>query len=96
MPVADTAEDSIRVFLSANADELRLGVSDENLKVIQDVSTPVRRIVRFQQVQDGIPVFGGIVTVQLDKNNQVETTRPGPRASSPGRPTDGRYEDDTR
>ena len=57
MPVADTAEDSIRVFLSANADELRLGVSDENLKVIQDVSTPVRRIVRFQRDAGWDPSF---------------------------------------
>lgn len=71
LPSADTMEESIKAFLRANADELSFRVSDEDLRVIQDVSTPVRRIVRFQQLQDGIPVFGAIVMVQLDKNNRV-------------------------
>lgn len=72
LPTADTVEDSIKAFLHTNADELSFKVSDENLSVIQDVSTPVRRIVRFQQLQDRVPVFGAIVTVQLDKANRVK------------------------
>ena len=72
MPVADTPEDSIKAFLHANADELHFWVSDENLKVIQDVETSSRRIIRYQQLHDGIPVFGATVIAQLDKSNRVK------------------------
>lgn len=72
MPLADTPEDSIKAFLHANADELHFWVSDENLKVIQDVETSSRRIIRYQQLHDGIPVFGAIVIVQLDRSNRVK------------------------
>lgn len=71
MPLADTPEDSIKAFLHANADELHFWVSDENLKVIQDVEISSRRIIRHQQLHDGIPIFGATVIVQLDKSNRV-------------------------
>lgn len=71
LPSADTMEDSIKTFLDSNADELRLGIGTKDLEVIQDVSTRTRRVVRFQQLQDGIPVFGAVVMVQLDKSDRV-------------------------
>jgi hypothetical protein len=74
LPQADTTEDAIKGFLQQNADELRLPLDfrRHDLRVIQDVKTPVRRVVRLQQTQDGIPVFGAIMTVQLDKNQRVK------------------------
>ena len=72
MPLTDTPEDSIKAFLRANADELQFWVSDENLKVIQDIETSSRRIIRYQQLHDGIPVFDATVIVQLDKSNRVK------------------------
>jgi len=50
LPKADTPEESIKAFLHENADELHFWVTDENLKVIKDVSTHSRRVVRYQQL----------------------------------------------
>jgi hypothetical protein len=72
LPLADTTEDAIKRFLHENADELHFWVGDENLKVTQDVQTASRRVVRYQQLHDGIPVFGTTVVVRLDKSNRIK------------------------
>lgn len=74
----------VRAFLQQNSADVKVDASVENLELIQDVSTPARRILRFQQKADGIPVFNGVVIAQLDSENrvrQIDVQQP-----VPGRP----------
>lgn len=71
LPEADSVESSVRAFLLENADELNLKVVDKDLKVVQDVSTPVRRVIRIQQLHDGVPIFGAEIMVQIDNSGRV-------------------------
>lgn len=72
LPLTDNAENSIKAFLKENSDELQLQLDEKDLKVIKDVQTPIRRVVRYQQMHEGIPVFGATIMVQLDKSNRVK------------------------
>lgn len=65
-------EHSVKTFLQNNSKDLGFVPSSENLKIIQNVSTPTRRIIRFQQLNDGKPVLDSTMTVQLDRNNKVK------------------------
>ncbi len=71
LPFGDTTDGPVKGFLFENADELNLNISYENLQLVDDTPTPARRVVRFQQLHDGIPVFGAFVMVQLDRDNRV-------------------------
>ena len=71
LPKTDAIEDSIKKFLHNNAEELSFKIKDEDLKVIHDVSTPTKRVLRFQQFLEGIPIYGAKVMVQLDRNNRI-------------------------
>lgn len=71
LPVGDTAQDSVKSFLFANADELGLSMKDSDLKTVQDVATPTGRVIRFQQLQDGIPIFGTEILVTLDNASRL-------------------------
>ncbi|MFX0023529.1 MAG: M36 family metallopeptidase [Candidatus Hermodarchaeota archaeon] len=71
LPKKDKIEDSIKEFLHNNAEELSFKIKNEDLKVIQDVSTPTKRILRFQQYLEGIPIYGAKLGVHLDKNSRI-------------------------
>ena len=73
LPSSDTGDvvERIKGFLRENAGDLKLSAQLE-LELIQDISTPARRIVRLQQKVNGVPVHGGIIVVQLDSQEQVK------------------------
>lgn len=78
-PLPDVVEDDasrgdvIKSFLYANADDLSLKTIDyQDLRLFQDVSSPVRRVVRYQQYKDELPVFGATLTVQVDTDGAVK------------------------
>ena len=59
-------------FFKSSSDEFA-GIPDpENLKMIQNVSTPTRKIIRYQQLQDTIPILDSYVVTQLDKTGKVK------------------------
>jgi Fungalysin metallopeptidase (M36)/Fungalysin/Thermolysin Propeptide Motif len=72
LPAGDTAEDSVRALLAQNSDELGLKADENNLKLTQDIATPTGRVVRFQQLHDGIPVLDSTVLVQVDNANRAK------------------------
>jgi hypothetical protein len=72
LPVGDSIEDSIKAFLHTNSRDLGEVPDPENLKIIQEVSTPTRKVVRFQQQQNNIPVLYTNIVVQLDKSNRIK------------------------
>ncbi len=72
LPTRDSAKDSVRAFLEQNSDELGLKADEINLKLIQEVATPTGRVVRFQQMHQGVPVVDSTVVVQMDKANRVK------------------------
>lgn len=72
LPAGDTAEVSVRAFLEQSSDELELKADEKSLKLTQDVTTPTGRVVRFQQMHEGIPVVDASIVVQLDKSNRVK------------------------
>lgn len=65
-------EDSVKTFLQDNSKQLGNIPPIENLKIIQDLPTLTRRILRFQQLHDGKPVLDSTMTVQLDKNKRIK------------------------
>jgi hypothetical protein len=71
LPVADTAEDMVKSFLFANADELGLAMQANDLNKIQDVATPTGRVVQFEQMHDGIRILGTEIQVRLDGSSRV-------------------------
>jgi hypothetical protein len=73
LPAGDTAEDSVRAFLEQSGDELALKADKKSLKLTQEVTTPTGRVVRFQQLHEGIPVVDSSVVVQVDKANRVKS-----------------------
>jgi Zn-dependent metalloprotease len=64
-------EDRVRAFLTSHSDELQLQADSKDLILIQNVTTPTRRILRYQQTRDGIPIDGGVVLVQLDLEDYI-------------------------
>jgi hypothetical protein len=67
----DTIAPAVRAFLKANADQTGLRADENSLKVVQEVSTPINRVVHFQQLHEGIPVIDTSVVVQVDEANRV-------------------------
>ena len=72
LPAADTAVDAVRAFLSQHSEELGLRADEKSLQMIQNVSTPVRRVVRYQQCHEGIPLVDRAVVVQIDQAGRVK------------------------
>jgi Zn-dependent metalloprotease len=72
LPVFDIERDSIKAFLFANADDLSLAMQPKDLNKIQDVETPTGRVMRYQQMQDGIPILGTEIQVRLDRASRVK------------------------
>jgi hypothetical protein len=62
----------VKNFLKENASDLGLDATAENLELIQDVNTPTRRILRFQEKIDDVPIFEGVVIVQVDNESRVQ------------------------
>lgn len=59
-------------FFKSSSDEFG-GIPDpDNLKMIQNISTPTRKIIRYQQLQDTIPILDSYVVTQLDKADKVK------------------------
>jgi len=63
---------AVRAFLQANADQTGLRADESTLSLMDEVSTPVRRVVRFQRLHEGIPVLDSSVIVQVDDANRVK------------------------
>jgi Zn-dependent metalloprotease len=72
LPVFDTTGYPLKAFLFANAEELSLSKQVNDLNKIQDVETPTGRVVRFEQMKDGIPIFGTEVQIRLDRSSRVK------------------------
>lgn len=70
LPQGDDLESTVRGFLQSHAAELDLQADSTNLRLLQAVATPTRRILRFEQTVSGIPVLGSTVLVQLDEKAQ--------------------------
>jgi Fungalysin metallopeptidase (M36)/Peptidase propeptide and YPEB domain/Fungalysin/Thermolysin Propeptide Motif len=62
---------AVRAFLQANADQTGMRADESSLKVVQEVSTEINRVVHFQQMHEGIPVIDTSVVVQVDDANRV-------------------------
>jgi hypothetical protein len=69
-PRADAADvgpgGRVKEFLVEHADELRLPGAEE-LREVHSAGTPLGRVVRFQQMHDGLPVLGTEVLVAVDQ-----------------------------
>ena len=64
--------DAIISFLKSRSEEFG-GIPDpEDLKMTQNVSTPTRTVVRYQQLQNKIPILDSYVVTQLDKTGKVK------------------------
>jgi hypothetical protein len=68
----DTIAPAVRAFLKANADQTGLRADESSLEVVQEVSTPINRVVHFQQMHEGIPVVDTSIVVQVDDANRVK------------------------
>jgi hypothetical protein len=70
LPRADVADaaagDRVKQFLVENADELRLPGA-EALREVHSAGTPLGRVVRYQQVHDGLPILDTEVVVATDQ-----------------------------
>jgi Zn-dependent metalloprotease len=65
--VADAAAgDRVKQFLVEHADELRLPGA-EALREVHSAGTPLGRVVRYQQVHDGLPILDTEVLVATDQ-----------------------------
>ena len=64
--------DAIINFFKSSSDEFGEIPDPDNLKMIQNVSTPTRKIIRYQQLQDTIPILDSYVVTQLDKAGKVK------------------------
>ena len=64
--------DAIITFLKSRSEEFG-GIPDpEDLKMTQNVSTPTRTVIRYQQLQNKIPILDSYVVTQLDKTGKVK------------------------
>src|SRR6476620_3847281 len=66
------AGDAIISFLKSRSEEFG-GIPDpEDLKMTQNVSTPTRTVIRYQQLKNKIPILDSYVVTQLDKTGEVK------------------------
>lgn len=69
-PMAVT-EESARQFLSAQAALLKLDASLPGIVSAGDRNTPMGPVYEFVQRVDGIPVYGGVLTVHFNRDGRV-------------------------
>lgn len=67
----DESVDPVRSFLEARSGELGLRTDESSLRRTKDDVTPIRRVVHYQQLHEGIPVIDTDVVVQIDHSNRV-------------------------
>jgi Zn-dependent metalloprotease len=63
--------DRVRSFLASRSHDLPIGAWAVDLRLIDQVTTPIRRILRYEQTRNGVPIVGAIVLVQLDLADNV-------------------------
>ena len=64
-------EESARQFLSAQAALLKLDASLPGIVSAGDRNTPMGPVYEFVQRVDGIPVYGGVLTVHFNRDGRV-------------------------
>ena len=67
----ESSEASARQFLSAQAALLKVDPSLPGFVLASDRSTPMGRVYAFMQTADGVPVHGGELKVQFDRDGHV-------------------------
>ncbi len=67
-----TQENVVRDYLSANEATAYLQDGDSNLRLVEVKSGLASTTTRFQQTIDGIPVYGGFVTVNQGPNGEFQ------------------------
>lgn len=74
LPISDSGkvDDAIVNFLRSSSDEFGGIPNPENLELTQNVSTPTRKIIRYQQLHDKIPILDSYVVAQLDKAGKIK------------------------
>jgi hypothetical protein len=75
------ARDAARRALAKEGDEL--GIDAGHLQIVDTDRSPGGRVVRFQQLFDGVPVFDGQTVVSLGDGNQVDLVLGAAAASAP-------------
>lgn len=68
----DTIAPAVRAFLKANTDQTGLRADENSLQLVQEVTTPINRVVHFQQMHEGIPVVDTSIVVQVDDSNRIK------------------------
>ncbi|HEX8187669.1 MAG TPA: M36 family metallopeptidase [Pyrinomonadaceae bacterium] len=63
---------TVQSFLRANSDAIGMSADATSLRPLQEVSTPIGHVVRFQRLHDGIPVVDASVVVHVDEENKVK------------------------
>lgn len=66
-----TPEETVRAFLIKNEKILKVKAGTGELKLIQEVESPIGRHLHFQQYINHIPVFGGIIAVHFDRYGKI-------------------------
>jgi Zn-dependent metalloprotease len=69
-PIAVTVE-SARQFLSAQAALFKLDASLPGITSAGDRNTPMGPVYEFVQTVDGVPVYGGVLTVHFNRDGRV-------------------------
>ena len=72
LSASSDVQDAIIGFLKSSSDESGGIPQPENLELTQNVTTPTRKIIRYQQSQDKIPILDSYVVTQLDKEGKVK------------------------
>ena len=72
LPVSDPDEGAIIDFLQSRSVDFGGVPPPQNLELTQNVSTPTRRVIRFRQLQDQIPVVDSYVVAQVDKMGRAK------------------------
>jgi hypothetical protein len=77
----------VQAFLRANSDATGMSADDASLRPLQEVATPIGRVVRFQRLHEGIPVVDASVIVHVDEDSRVKQIDLGdtPQAVAPSR-----------
>ncbi|HSD57830.1 MAG TPA: M36 family metallopeptidase [Methanotrichaceae archaeon] len=61
----------MKAFLIDHAVDLSLAMSAKDLQTIKETTTPTGSVHRFQQLKDGIPVYGTEILVRLDNSKRI-------------------------
>jgi hypothetical protein len=74
LPITDsgTVDNAIVNFFKSSSDEFGATLDPEKLELTQNVSTPTRNVIRYQQVEDKIPILDSYVVAQLDKAGKIK------------------------